>query len=206
MSHNLEDIGQVIDRVPSYRELEFMNSVAIPRLDETNDEKTLEDLAETFWNLCLWEKGRADILDTKASYLVGLSSITAAVVAVGGVAGADMGSTVLIAIGVSLALFAITVVLSLFALGGKKYGAFLDKDVFGSLHAHEAPIGKIKAFEDKDPRRCFIREIILQRWLIYRWHHDANDQKYNQLVHAQVSAVISVCSLLAILVVVFFVR
>lgn len=202
MSQDSNEYGQSIARVPSPGETEFMNSVAIPILDGTKDEKSLENLSETFWNLCLWEKGRTNILDTKASYLLGLSSIAAVVVAVGGTAQAMIHTNLLLAGAISLGFFTMTVVASLFALLGKKYGAFNDHDIFESLRAHQQPVGQIKAFEDKDPRRCFLREIILQRWLIYRWHTDANDSKFSRLVVAQVLAVLSVVSLFGYLAIV----
>lgn len=195
MSHGSNEKGQVITRVPSKREMEFMNSVAIPMLDGTQDEKSLELLFETFWNLCLWENERKSMLDAKASYLLGLSTIAAAVIAVGGGAQALMHTKLLLAGGISLGFFTLTVVASLVALFGKKYGAFNDQDVFKSLCSHEEPVGPIKAFEDKDQRRCFLREITLQRWLIYRWYSDGNDTKYGRLVVAQILAFLSVLSL-----------
>ena len=199
MSRDPNEDGQVIARPLSDRETNFMNSVAVPRLDGTQDEKSLEDLSLTFWNLCLWEKARADILDTKASYLLGLSSIAAAVIAVGGIAGGTNQTYLLLPSGISLGLFAITVVLSLITLRGRGYGAFNDTDVFDSLRAHLQPVGKVKPFEDKDPRRCFLRETILQRWLIYRWYGQANDSKFKWLLGAQVFAVVSVLSLFGLL-------
>ena len=202
MNNDSSEKGQIIKHVPSDREMEFMNIDAIPILDGTQDDKSLEDLSQTFWNLCLWEKGRADILDTKASYLLGLSSIAAAVVAVGGVAQAANSIKLLWPGGISLGFFAITVIASLIALLGKEYGAFNDKDVFLSLRAHQEPIGEIKAFEDREPRRCFLKETILQRWLIYRRYSDKNDTKFRRLVVAQKLAVLSVLSLFGYLVIV----
>lgn len=205
MENNSEKVSQRITRIPSSKEIEFMNSVAIPILDKTEDEKSLKDLNETFWNLCLWEKGRADILDTKASYLLGLSSIAAAVVAVGGIAQAILLKQVLWAAGVALGLFTITTIASLIALLGKKYGSFNDIDVFESLQAYKGPIGdNIKAFVDVDPRRCFLRETILQRWLIYRWYGEANNSKFIRLIVAQVLAVLSVLSLMVYLILVLY--
>jgi hypothetical protein len=195
MSSDSGESGQIIESVLSDREMEFMNSIAIPILDATQDERSLEDLSETFWNLCQWEKERADILDTKASYLLGLSTIAAAVVAVGGIAQTAIDAKLLWAGAISLTFFTLTVIASLYALLGQKYGGFVDRDVFSSLHAHIKPVGRIKAFRDKDPRRCFIRETILQRWLIYRGYSDANDSKFRRLVVAQVLAILSVLSL-----------
>lgn len=204
MTRDTDEKGQTITRKPSRREIDFMNKVAVPILDGTQDEESLKDLSETFWNLCLWEKQRAKILDTKASYLLGLSSIAAAVVAVGGVAQTITHPNLLLAGGISLGLFTITVAASLLAHLRKGYGGFNDQDVFMSLRAHHEPVGDIKAFQDKDPRRCFLRETILQRWLIYRWHSDANDSKFHRLVVAQVLAVLSVVSLFGYLAIVLF--
>jgi hypothetical protein len=192
--------GQIITRVPSEQEIEFMNSVAIPMLDGTQDERSLELLFETFWNLCLWENERKRMLDAKASYLLGLSTIAAAVIAVGGGAQALMHTKLLLAGGISLGFFTLTVIASLFTLFGKKYGSFNDQDVFNSLCSHVEPVGPIKAFEDKDQRRCFMRESTLQRWLIYRWYSDGNDAKYGRLVIAQILALLSVLSLFGYLV------
>ena len=202
MSDSLSDISQAVVRVPSSREKEFMNSVAIPTLDATRDESSLKDLSDVFWNLCLWERDRANVIDTKASYLLGLSSIGGAVVAVGGVAHGTVRSKLLLPAAIALGLFILTVIASLWTLLGKAYGTFNDRDTFDSLRAHEGPIGEIRAFEDKDARRCFLRELALQRWLIYRWYGDANDSRFSRLVLAQVLAVASTVSLLGFIVVV----
>ncbi|MEW5922693.1 MAG: hypothetical protein AB1746_01760 [Candidatus Zixiibacteriota bacterium] len=206
MNQKTVEYGQKIRRVPSALEIEFMNEAAIPILDKTQNEESLQNLSEIFWNLCIWEKDRAEILDTKASYLLGLSSIAAAVITVGTIAQNFARSSILISIGISLGLFTITVVTSLITLLGKKYGAFNDLDIFSSLRAHINPIGQIKPFNDNDPRRCFLREITLQRWLIYKWHSDANDSKFKRLIVAQIAAVLSVISLFVCLLCVFIIK
>lgn len=181
-------------------EIKFMNDKAIPVLDSVKDDKTLGDLAGTFWNLCLWENDRAKTLDSKAISLLGLSSIAAAVVAVGGIGQVGGLPGLLWARCVSLVLFAVTVAASLYSTLGRHYGTFSDEDVIASLRAHEQPVGEIRPFEDKDPRRCFLKETILQRWLVYRWHEDVNDARFKWLRFAQIMAVVSVLSLVGYVV------
>ena len=183
--------GQNIELPLTDKQIGFINKIAVPNLDGTQDNESLKDLSETYWNLCQWEKGRADVLDTKASYLLGLSSIAGSVVAIGGVT----EKTRLWAMAISIVLFSITAILSLFALLGKKYGSFNDEDVFNSLRASEQPVGPINSFTDKDQRRGFIRETILQRWMIYRLYSDKNDLRYRWLISAQIFAVLSILSL-----------
>ena len=192
---NVGQKSQPIAKKPSPEELAFMNEVAVPYLNKVSDDAILEKLADAFWDLCLWENDRAKTLDTKASYLLGLSGIAGAVVALGGGGEAPAGAL----LGwqcASLILFAVTAAASVFALLGRGYGSFNDEDVFSSVCANAEPVGEIVAFSDKNQKSCFLRETILQRWLIYRWHGQVNDSKYKRVVFAQVSALVSIVSLL----------
>jgi hypothetical protein len=172
-----------------------MNDTAIPGLDSEMNDEALKGLGETFWNLCLWEDERRRSLDSKVSALLGLASLAAAVVAIAGRGGEPVLSLQIYARVVSLGFFTLTVGLSLFALLVRSYGSFNDEDVFSSLAAHETPVGDIRPFKDQDAYRCYLRETILQRWLVYRWHCDANDRKAKGVIGAQVSAFLSVLSL-----------
>ena len=194
--------AQIVNSPLTKSELEFINTVAIPALNKTQDEKSLHDLSNNFWNLCQWEKGRADILDSKASYMFGISSIAAAIVTFGAVVVAKF----LVVAAVCLAAVAITLIMALIALTGKSYGSFIDKDIFDSLGAHSKAVGPIDAFTEKDPYRCYLRETILQRWLIYRSYCNNNDEKYTQLVRAQIIAVIAVFILCFYLVMILITR
>jgi hypothetical protein len=195
-------LGQRIERAPSKGELAFMNDVAIPKLDKVEDNDILQGLADNFWQLCLWENDRAKTLDSKASSLLGLSSIAAAVVAVAGESATPGPTALFLARCLSLVLFTATVAVCVLALRLRAYGGFNDEDMFASVCAHEAPIGDVKPFQDKDETRCFLKETILQRWLIYRWHSDENDRKAGRVVTAQTMAFLAVASLFGYIVVV----
>jgi hypothetical protein len=153
-------------------ELAFIQNTAFPRLDATETEKSLEKLAEVLWNLCLWERQRTTSLDTKAATLTGLSSLAAAVVSASTLPGVNRAEAV---------------------------SGFFDADVFAALEAYKTPVGDMPKFHDADPYRCFLRETVLQRWLIYRNYCDSNDRKSRHLAVAQWSAAIAVASLLATL-------
>ncbi|MCP4651372.1 MAG: hypothetical protein GY853_15005 [PVC group bacterium] len=193
--------AQSIDMGIPQQEIDFMNNHAIPILDDTFDEDSLKDMADIFWNLCLWEKGRADILDTKASYLLGLSSIAAAVIAVGGLAKTDISTPMIWAGGFSLLLFVLTVIASLYTLLGRLYGGFSDIDIFDALRAYRNPVGNINEFKDNHPRRCFLKELTLQRWMIRKSYNDVNNERFKILKKAQILALSSVASLIIYLLI-----
>lgn len=187
-------------RPPSREEIEFMKTVAYPRLNETIDDRSLEKVCEALWNICLWEKQRADILDTKAKDLLGLSSLAAAVIAFGGNVVDPQVGTLLLVRAVPLILFIFAVILSIIALLGVKYGGFYDRDVFNALDAHRNPVGDLHPFSDLDPYRCFLRETSLQRWLVQRSFSNRNDIKYRRLLYAQIAALIATVSMLGVVV------
>lgn len=192
--------GQRIERVPSERELSFMNNDAIPMLDSVSDDSILEKLSETFWNLCIWEKDRASALDTKAASLLGLSSIAAAVVAVSAGTPSQSIPSLLIIRCISVGFFTLTVAACIYTLLVRLYGSFNDYDVIAAIKTHDKPLGNVNPFSDKDPKRCFLKETILQRWLIYRWYSDINDCKFKRLRAAQFMALASVLSLLVYII------
>ena len=177
----------------------FISKVALPRLNNIKDERIAERLAEDFWNLCQSEIERVKILDTKASALLGLSSIAAAVVSVG-VGGPSSQLQTWFRCG-SIALFVTTVVLCLFALIGRIYGALMDDEVFSSIDSNKVRKGKWHRFTSKKQYLCFLSETILQRWVVYRKHSVRNESKVHWLMAGQITAVLSVLSLFGIIVV-----
>jgi len=195
--------GQAIEAVLTESETTFISRVAFPQLDAMRDDRTLEKLADVFWNLCLSEQQRATSLDVKAAALTGLSSLAAAVIAAASVSGARPSHALLVGRCVSIGLFVVTVLLSLHAQRVAKYGGFLDADLFDALGAHKEPVGPVPLFADADPHRCFLRELSLQRWLVYRCYCDGNDRKARRLGLAQASAALAVGSLVAALVTAF---
>jgi hypothetical protein len=189
--------GEQSNEVPLTAEHEkFIRDVAFPQLDATTDAKMLERLADTFWSLCLWEQQRTTVLDTKAAALMGLSSLAAAVIAAGTIPGVAPGRLLFLARCISISLFILTVLLSIRAQSARKIGSFRDIDVFAALGAHKVPVGATPRFTDASPYECFLRELALQRWLVYRWRSDANDKKYEGLVRAQRAAAWAVVGLL----------
>ena len=193
--------SQPLARGLTSAELSFINKVAIPSMDGVKENSPLEHLADSFWALCTWENDRAKALDQKASSLMGLSSIAAAILAMAGNYSGELSSALLLARGISLVLFAFTIGTCLYALLIKQYGSFNDEDVFEALNAHKGPVGDTVPltvpFTDMNVYRCYLRETILQRWLIYRVHCDTNDNRAKRVLLAQKLALVAVLSLLA---------
>ncbi len=196
--------SQIIECGLTSTELSFVNKYAVPLMDAVHENPPLEKLADSFWSLCVLENDRAKILDQKASSLMGLASIAAAVLAMVGNPAGGISISLLWARAVSLALFACTVGACLFAFLVRQYGSFNDQDVFGALSAHKEPVGDMVPFVDRDVYRCFLKETILQRWFIYRRHCNANDVKANRVLFAQILALVSVLSLFAQIAIVIF--
>jgi len=187
--------GQSVARQLSAADQAFICKIAVPHLAKVETEETLSELARTFWKLCTWENDRAKMLDGKASSLLGTSGIAAVVVGLGGSALASGWTPLLFATCASLALFAATVFFCLLSLAPRKYGSFNDEDVFASICANESPVGDVPSFNDENQHSCFMKETILQRWLIYRWHSDMNDRRFKWLRVAQILAMLAVASL-----------
>jgi hypothetical protein len=173
----------------------FITNVALPQLNAIRDKRIAERLADSFWNLCTWESDRAKSLDSKASGLLGLTSIAAAVVTVGGIGIGDRNQLILRCI--SICLFLATVITCLFAILGKKYGSLVDREIFESISAHKTAVGPIPRFKSRDQYICYLGETILQRWLLFRKHVERNDRKFKWVLAAQIVAVVAVASLLS---------
>jgi hypothetical protein len=180
----------------------FIRETAFGHLNRAEDERSLEKLADWLWNLCVLERQRTGSLDAKAATLTGLSSLSAAVMALSAsLANSPKTQIVLVSTqGISVALFIVTVLLSLRAQALTRLGAFLDADIFEALNASNNPVGITGSFQDANPYRCFLREVSIQRWLIYKRHRDANDNKAKYLGWAQKSAAIAVASLVVVLI------
>ncbi len=181
------------------KEKKFIEKIAFPTLDKTKNDKTLEKMADGFWNLCLFERQRTAAIDAKAAALTNISSLAAAVIAASSVIGTGaLDSLAIIARVVSVLLFILTVFLSLNVQQVTGLGGFSDIDVFQAVRADTEPVGTPE-FDDKDQYRCFLRETILQRWLVYSRNCNANDAKYHKLWFAQMTAGIAVGSLAVML-------
>lgn len=181
----------------SASEQEFIRGIGFESLNRPLDERALERFSEVLWNLCLWERQRTTAIETKAAALIGLSTLAAAVVSVGFTGATPLSKAVTVFRLVSVSLFVLTVLLSLFTQRVVTLGGFSDRDVFAALAAHEKPVGTTPKFADIDPYRDFLREVALQRWCVYRTFCDGNDAKASRLAWAQLAAALAVFSLLA---------
>ncbi|MGV7240930.1 hypothetical protein [Caballeronia sp. M23-90] len=131
------------------KQIEFIQKVAHPRLDAVPgaDTEILKHFSDVWWNLCLWEKQRADVLDGKAQSLVGLASIASALVGLSTLTtGAEPGEIRAWA----ACMFLVTVLLAIWALLVSNHGGFLDYEVFDALTAGAKPVGVTPPFTDKN--------------------------------------------------------
>ena len=178
-------VGEPIEIPLSKPQIEFIRERAA-ELDKITDATLLKHSAETWWNLCQWEKQRLDVIDTKAQMLLGLSSIATAILGTG----FALQSHIIQAI--AAFLFLVTMVLALIALYIRKVGGFRDVEVFQALSASTNNVGETPAFTDADPERCYYRETALQRWLVYDFYKTASKRKTPFVFLAQVSATVAV--------------
>jgi len=168
MSEPSSKLGEEPVRGLDGDELEFIKAVAYPRLDLVQSDDTLKHFADVWWNLCQWEKQRADILDGKAQSLIGLASVASAVVSAAGLAVPSSGSCALfLRIGAVVA-FLTTAALAIWAVRITEYGGFFDSDVFAALTISTEPAAAVPAYTDTNPFRSYLRETAIQRWLVYR--------------------------------------
>lgn len=175
----------------------FLKEVAYPRLDGTTDPDVLKNFADAWWNLCQWEKQRADVLDGKAQSLVGLASIASAVVAATGpVVGVTPCITWLRVLAVLA--FLVTAVMAVMALRIAKYPGFLDADVFAALAINDTK-NIVPKYTDLDKTKSYYRELAMQRWVIYRGFKRASESKASSVFRAQIGAIASV-GLLVVLI------
>ena len=186
--------GEPIENPLSPRQVKFLSKIAHPCLNAVTDNDTLKHFADVWWNLCLWEKQRADVLDGKAQTLIGLATIASAVVTVAvPVVGSDgPGAGLRVA---AVVAFLLTASLAVWSLRIAEYGGFLDTDVFGALTIATVPAGPIPAFDDKDPFRSYLREITMQRWLIYNSFKSASSVKADRVEKAQWLAIVAIALL-----------
>lgn len=184
------------DLVPA-DDIQFLKEVAHPRLDAPASEDVLKHFAETWWNLCLWEKQRADVLDGKATSLVGLASVASAVVAATGDSLGSSGWITWFKLGATAA-FLVTAVLAVLALRVAKYPGFIDDDVFAALVINQAP-SVIPPFKETDPVKNYYRELAMQRWVVYRGFKRVSETRADMVAWAQIAAIAAV-TLLVLLV------
>jgi hypothetical protein len=198
-------------------ERRYVIGQAFKMLDATRDDRTLSHFADDLWRLCGWERDRARTLDDKAAKILGTSGVVALAVTLGTRAdwltGARLEPTlapatlplvvVMILVGAVTCLFFFAALLAVIASRPVRYGGFLPEEVFEALTACDSPVGITPAFTDRDPHRCYLRELSLQRWLIYQWHCKVNDQKARWVRRAQAAAIGMVLGLflLAVLVI-----
>lgn len=185
--------GEVLVQPITEEQRKFLDDCVYPSLNKTNSNEPLEHIAEVWWNLCQWERQRADTLDSKAQGLLGLSSIAGAVVGVvaprlelGGLSAVLYGSAIL--------AFLATAFLAIYAYRISDHGGFLDSDVFGALSLFEKKEDPA-ASTDPDPFRVYLRDTAVQRWLVYRSFKSASNRKAKQIDNAQVAALAALISL-----------
>jgi len=164
----------------------LIQQVAFPKLDATTDSEVLRHFADVWWNLCLWEKQRADVLDGKASALLGLSSIASAVVAATAVGAPARLLAVILFLGAAAC--------AVWALLARDHGGFLDQDVFGALTAATAPLGT-PPFKDADVLRSYLREIVMQRAVVYANFKLASKRRSSAVLVAQLLSLAAVVCL-----------
>lgn len=177
-------------------QLFFLNTTAYDNLNNTKNTEMLKHFADTWWNLCLWEKQRADVLDGKAQMLLGILGLGSPVIALLGTSGKSyptgslwllISAAVLILLGAILAMLAIRI---------SNYGGFLDRDVFGALTVAYTRPANMQAFRDTDPYRAYLRDVSMQRWLICNTYKIASHEKANKIHAAQLTAFLGICLLL----------
>jgi hypothetical protein len=178
-----------VDLTPE--EIRFLNEVAFPALDATKDDDTLKHFADVWWNLCLWEKQRADVIDAKATGLLGLSSIASAVVAATNLTGQGRA--------IAASLFLIAAICAVIALFVRDHSGFVDTEVFGALAAGTKPVGVSKKFSEEHAFRGYLREIVMQRWLIYRNFKSVSETRAKFVQGAQGFAVLAILVLCVVL-------
>jgi hypothetical protein len=168
----------------------FLREVAAPRLESVTNAELLKHFADVWWNLCLWEKQRADAIDTKASGILGLASVASAIVAVGGTATQTSASRVVGAI-----LFLVSAALALFALRVRDYTGFADGQVFKALDSAKAAAQA--PTEANDPALiAYLQQVVMQRWLVYKGYKEASNDRAKWVYSAQVAAgaaIVAVC-------------
>ena len=182
--------GELLTGQISREEQAFIDNVAFKKLDAVVDDDTLKHFADVWWNLCLWEKQRADVIDSKASSLLGLASVASAVVAATGLTGAGRP--------IAVTLFLIAAAFALWALLARDHGGFLDIDVFEALTAATEPVGTPTS-SDPNPKRSYLREISLQRWLIYAGFKKVSKVRSRYVKAGQIFAVAAIASLCVLL-------
>jgi hypothetical protein len=181
--------GEPIEVELTPEQIRFLKIVAQPKLNAVPDEDTLKHFADVWWNLCQWEKQRADVLDTKAQSLVGLASIAGALIGLG--AGALTPGWPSFFRVVAAITFLATVLFAIGALRVRQVAGFLDSDVFLALNA--TPVLKdTLGFKDDDPFRNYLRETVMQRWFIYDSLKTASAAKATRVKRAQYLAGASV--------------
>jgi len=177
----------------SFEQEKFLKEQAYPGLSTTKNPELLKHIAEVWWNLCNWEKQRADILDTKAQGLLGLSSIAGTVVSIAATSFASnpVSKTFL---GAAVLALLTTAILTLVALRIAKYGGFLEKDIFGAVLLFTEPDPAVQY--DAEQYNVYLRDIAVQRWLVYDSYKKASAKKAEQVDNAQVAAIIAICFLI----------
>lgn len=172
-------------------ETAFLRELAAPRLESVTNVELLKHFADVWWNLCLWEKQRADAIDTKASGILGLASVASAIVAVGGGSTSQTSASRV----AGAILFLASAALALFALRVRDYTGFADGQVFKALDsanaATQAPT------DANDPALiAYLQQVVMQRWLVYKGYKQTSNDRAKWVYSAQVAAgvaIVAVC-------------
>lgn len=194
MAEVAAEIGEKRTPLTDY-ELTFLKGVAHEKLDEltdaTSDVEVLKHFADVWWNLCLWEKQRADVLDGKAQALLGLASISSAVVTAAAAAmPSASGIGWWLRIGAVLG-FLVAAAFAVWSMRLRDYKGFLDTDVFGALDIKPGA-DVLPKFKVTGRQVAYLRDISMQRWLVYNSFKDQSAEKATRIIIGQVVALISI--------------
>jgi hypothetical protein len=162
----------------------FLRTVAAPRLEAVKNAEILKHAADTWWNLCLWEKQRADAIDAKATGVLGLASVASAIIGVTGTIGVTFWRVL------AAVVFLLAAGVALWALRVKDHGGFADDLVFDALTSvpstGEPPV-------TNDPSYIgYLQQTIMQRWLVYNRFKAVSRHRAGLVFVAQSFAVIAV--------------
>lgn len=171
----------------SEEERRFLIEIAHSNLDKVSATDTLKHFSDVWWNLCSWESTRAGVLDGKAQGLLTLASIVGAVVTVSAAFGGDQVAGAYWR-AAAIFLFILAAGIAVWALRIVDHSGFNDRGVFDALTYDGAAADWFPEFQDKDPFRLYLREIIMQRWSIYRRFKNASREKARRISIAQNTA------------------
>ncbi|MFA7331047.1 MAG: hypothetical protein WC326_08245 [Candidatus Delongbacteria bacterium] len=176
-------------------ETAFINDVAIENLNNTRDDRILLQLLDTFKNIVQHEYDRSKTIDTKAQSIFRIIGIVSAAAVFGSGVSGDGGIIMLIIRLIIILMFILTLALCTVTQYGRNHGDYVDKEIFQSVTAITNECG-FKKFTEADQYICYLKETIIQTWLVgYNWKN-VNEVKYLQLKRSQNYALAALMTLL----------